>query len=149
GVAALSDFTGLPVLADLTKAPAAATAKRRDFREVHFLKAHVDRLLPDGGDLLVVSLRGDSGAAMVASALDRLYSDPGSKTTVKAGPPLLSSGDAVESVAFADAVLLVVGARRTDRSDLSHGLTWLRRAGQPLLGLVATADSGRLGRGRA
>jgi len=149
GVAALTDFTGLPVLADLTKAPAAATTKRRDFREVHFLKAHVDRLLPEGGDLLVVSLRGDSGVAMVAAALDRLYSDPGSKTMVKAGPPLLSSGDAVESVAFVDAVLLVVGARKTDRSDLSRGLSWLRRAGKPVLGMVATSDAGRLPRGRA
>lgn len=150
GAQAIADFSGLPVIADLGRAatarsaPARAGAERatprHGYREVPFIKAHVDNALPSGGDVLVVGLREGDHAGQVASTLAKLYPQGlGAATTISTASPLLAGGAAVERAAHADAVILVIGTRETNRSDLSRALTWLDRARAHVIGVVTTA----------
>lgn len=147
GVAGLAEVTGLPVLADLTGGAtgrAAATRPARfgpgrpDGRELSYLKAHLDRMLM-GGEVLVAGLTDNTAAARVATALDTLFSAPGSTTTVTVGPWLLGSGDALERATEADAVLIVADPKETIRADLRRAVQWLGRSSANVMGIVAAS----------
>ncbi len=147
GVAGLAEVTGLPVLADLTGVSAGGAAASRpvrfgpgrpDSRELSYLKAHLDRALM-GGEVLVAGLTDNSAAARVATALDALFSAPGSTTNVTVGPWLLGSGDALERASEADAVLIVADPKETIRADLRRAVRWLSMSSANVMGIVAAS----------
>lgn len=156
GVAGMAEVAGLPVLADLTSEATTSSwsarmrsglrPRRPQNRELNFLKAHLDRVLGGGAEVLVAGLTDNAAAARVATALDKLYSSPGSLTSVRAGPWLLGSGDALERAADADAVLIVADPRTTDRTDLRRAVAWLRRTPANVVGLVAVSGQNRGGK---
>jgi len=135
----LADVAGVPVLADLTRRPAFST--RGGYRELGFLKAQLDRAVADGGEVLVTGLAGGA-VQLVASSLDRLYSESAEGPPVKVGAALLGSGEALERAARADAVVLVAEPRTADRVELRQVMAWLRRVRANVVGLVAAGPSG-------
>ncbi|MBX3143108.1 MAG: hypothetical protein KF813_05080 [Trueperaceae bacterium] len=163
----LAEASGLPLLAAFQSAPGSdgpapvavapqlgATKPRRTARPVReprsvsrsfvtipFLKAHVDRALPQGGRLLVVGIGDQDGARPVAAALAAQYrsrSARGGRVSVATGPALLAAASAVEEAASADATVLVADPHKTSRDDLEQALEWLRLADATVIGIVSS-----------
>lgn len=108
---------------------------------LQFLKAHVDKALPQGGRLLVVGITAGDGARPVAAALAAKYrvrADIGDRVRVATAPALLSAASAVEEAAAADATVLVADPKHLSQGDLDNALEWLRLAGAKVLGIVAS-----------
>lgn len=139
----LADVTGVPVLADLTRNPVHG---RRGYGELHFLKAHLDRTVRAGGEVLVAGLSDGAAVQLVASSLDRLYAEAGMQPAVRVGAALLGSGEALERAARADAVVLVAEPRAVDRVELRQVMAWLGRVRANVVGLVAARSGGRVRR---
>lgn len=129
----LSSVTGLPLLASV--AGAATT-------ELSYLKAHVDRALPDGGTVLVVGVTPDDDSERLAQDLSERYDLPGALTFVNSSPSLLASAAAVSRTAVYDVVVLVADPYRSRRDELREAVTWLRRADANVLGVVAAPHRG-------
>ncbi|HLV12962.1 MAG TPA: hypothetical protein VKY42_10970 [Trueperaceae bacterium] len=138
----LAEVAGVPMLADLSRAPAPGPGKR-GYSELGFLKAHLDRTVGAGGEVLVAGMADHAAVQHVAAALDRLYAQAGAAASVKVGAALLGSGEAIERAARADAVLLVAEPRATDRVELREAMAWLRRASANVIGVVAAGPAGR------
>lgn len=133
GVEGLAAVTGLPVLATVSGTPSP---------EMPYLKAHIDRALPEGGSVLVVGVAADDDGDMVAAALADSFDLPGAVTFVNASPALLTSAEAVARTALYDIVILVADPRSSQRGELHEAVTWLRRASADVLGIVAAPRAG-------
>ncbi len=140
GAESLAEAAGTPLLVDLTRPSGRPGQRRRGTTEMQFLKAHLDRTLAPGAAVLVAGLDRAAAADHVAAELDRLYAQAGSVTSVQVGAALLSSGEAIERAARADAVVVVAEPRSTDRVELQQAMAWLRRARANVVGLVATGE---------
>src|SRR5690606_4261747 len=138
----LAEVAGVPMLADLSRAPAPGPGKR-GYSELGFLKAHLDRTVGAGGEVLVAGMADHAAVQHVAAALDRLYAQAGAAASLKVGAALLGAGEAIGRAARADAVLLVAEPRATDRVELREAMAWLRRASANVIGVVAAGPAGR------
>ncbi len=142
----LADVAGVPVLADLTRPPVLARAG--GLHELHFLKAHLDRTVRSGGEVLVAGVAGPA-VRQVATALDRLYAESGAASPLRVVAAVLGTGEALERAAGADAVVLVAEPRVADRVELRQLMAWLGRVRANVVGLVAArASAGPRGPGR-
>lgn len=140
GAEGLEAVTGLPVLATLGISGSP---------ELPYLKAHIDRALPDGGSVLVVGIAPGDASDVVVRALSESYDLPGSETFINSSPALLASAAAVDRTAVYDLVVLVADPDHTRRGDLREAFTWLDRANANVLGIVAVSRKGVQRRGRA
>lgn len=136
----LADVAGVPVLADLTRRT--AIARGSGLGELRFLKAHLDRTVRPGGEVLVAGVAGQA-VQQVATALDRLYAESGASRAVRVVAAVLASGEALERAAGADAVVLVAEPRAVDRIELRQLMAWLGRVRANVVGLVAARPAGR------
>jgi len=128
------------VLADLTRRT--AIARGSGLGELRFLKAHLDRTVRPGGEVLVAGVAGQA-VQQVATALDRLYAESGASRAVRVVAAVLASGEALERAAGADAVVLVAEPRAVDRIELRQLMAWLGRVRANVVGLVAARPAGR------
>lgn len=133
GAEGLEAVTGLPVLASFTNSTSP---------ELPYLKAHIDRALPNGGSVMVVGITPDDASDVVVRALSESFDLPGSETFINSSPALLASAAAVDRTAVYDLVILVADPRHTRRDDLREAFTWLDRAHANVLGIVAVSQGG-------
>jgi hypothetical protein len=129
----LEAVTGLPVLASFTSASST---------ELPYLKAHIDKALPEGGSVLVVGIAPGDASDVVVRALSESFDLPGSETFINSSPALLASAVAIDRTAVYDLVVLVTDPDHTRRDDLREALTWLARANATVLGFVAVSRDG-------
>lgn len=138
GAEGLEAVTGMPVLARFTGSGSL---------EVPYLKAHIDKALPEGGSVLVVGIAPDDDSSVVIKALSESFDLPGSETFINSSPPLLASAAAVDRTAVYDLVVLVADPDNTRRGDLREAFTWLGRANATVLGIVTVSRGGLQRRG--
>jgi len=142
--AGLAEISGMPLLAAFSEPPDLSRQRRsrgsrvRSDTALPYLKAQIDRALPQGGKLLVVPLGAGDSSDAVASALSDLYEVPGSTTFVSTSPPLTASGIGFGRAASADATIVVADPRQADRLQLLEAASWLTRAEATVLGIVAS-----------
>lgn len=160
----MAEVSGLPLLATFSTAPGGDLERVRVARPqlgasrralapraqptaagslvtLPFLKAHVDRALPQGGRLLIVGVGPHDGARPVAAALAAQYrtrSTRAGNVSVSTGPALLTAASAVEEAAAADATVLVADPKSTTRRELEQALEWLRLANAKVVGIVSS-----------
>src|SRR5690606_25116408 len=146
GVEGLKAVTGLPVLATFKSVPGP---------ELPYLKAHIDKALPDGGSVLVVGVVADDDGDAVATALSESFDLPGAVTFVNRSPAWLASAEAVDRTALYEVVILVADPHESLRGELREAVKWLQRASADVLGIVAVTrkgsrrvQTGRRGQGR-
>ena len=139
GTEGLEAVTGMRVLASFTNAVSP---------ELPYLKAHIDKALPDGGSVLVIGIAPGDASAVVVRALSESFDLPGSETFINSSPALLASAVAVDRTAVYDLVVLVADPELTRRDDVREALSWLDRANANVLGIVAVPRDGARRRGR-